>query len=53
MKQQYMHQMDLEKHNKIISLKNKNYFDLPSARRFTVHTAFGLPGNSETAISVT
>jgi hypothetical protein len=53
MKQQCRHQMDLEKSNQIILSKEKNHFYSPSARRFTVHTAFGLPGNSDTAISVT
>lgn len=33
---------------------NKNTFEiLPSALLFTVHTAFGLPGSSDTAISET
>lgn len=33
---------------------DKNIFEiLPSALLFTVHTAFGLPGNSDTAISET
>lgn len=37
--------------NTIWIKKNKSI--LPSALLFTVHTAFGLPGNSDTAISET
>lgn len=43
--------MDLNKNR--LSTRQENGIVLPSARRFTVHTALGLPGNSETAISVT
>jgi hypothetical protein len=49
-----MHQIVLEKEDNLVDKTKKNIIlCLPSARRLTVHTAFGLPGNSETAISVT
>lgn len=38
---------------KIILAQNITFDILPSALLFTVHTAFGLPGNSDTAISET
>lgn len=48
--QQYENDIDLK-----IKQHFKNYIkdNLPSTFRLTVHTAVGLPGNSETAISPT